>query len=217
MLQITVVLKEQISDIMGRKFHHKHYSCPEGMGYCAKCDKYRPFDEFGNNKDGVNGKHRWCKQCMKIYGQKNRIKKALYMKRFNYGISAHEYLGLLEAQGGVCAICGNPETKIHKGAPILLSVDHNHETGEIRGLLCSACNMGLGSFRDDRDLLQKAADYLHETDEERTQNPRISKDLSLTQVDEEVKELTREVKGLPKQLSGSVSDLEGLPLFSVQS
>jgi len=59
------------------------------------------------------------------------------------------------AQGGVCAICGGINDNDDA-----LSVDHDHETGRIRGLLCSKCNKGLGSFNDDPELLRKAIAYL---------------------------------------------------------
>src|SRR5262249_1192006 len=55
----------------------------------------------------------------------------------NYGISFGEYQRMLVAQSGVCAICENQETKIEKGTLRLLSVDHDHTTGAIRGLLCA--------------------------------------------------------------------------------
>lgn len=59
--------------------------------------------------------------------------------------------GLMEAQGGTCAICPRTDD---------LCVDHDHATGVVRGLLCRSCNSGLGQFRDDPVLLAKAIDYL---------------------------------------------------------
>jgi Recombination endonuclease VII len=74
--------------------------------------------------------------------------------RSRYGISSEEYNKIFKQQGGVCIICGLPPRKRS------LHVDHNHETGEIRGLLCHLCNVGLGHFRDNPDLLERAANYL---------------------------------------------------------
>ena len=73
-----------------------------------------------------------------------------------------EYAERLRAQGGVCAVCGQPETVIDKrtGVPRELSVDHEHTTGCIRGLLCIGCNIALGHMHDSPDLLRAAADYL---------------------------------------------------------
>jgi hypothetical protein len=68
-----------------------------------------------------------------------------------------EQIKELEAeQGGVCAICGKPP----KVGGRRLSVDHDHATGKIRGMLCTRCNTALGSFDDDIERITKAADYL---------------------------------------------------------
>jgi len=74
-----------------------------------------------------------------------------------YGITPEKYDEMLAAQGGVCAICKNEDTK-HKSN--YFPVDHNHSTGEVRGLLCSTCNTGLGLFGDSIDTLMGAAAYL---------------------------------------------------------
>jgi hypothetical protein len=77
-----------------------------------------------------------------------------------------EYEALLDAQGGVCAVCGDPP-KGEGTSTAMLNSDHNHESGARRGLLCSNCNTGLGLFKDDPDRLVAAAAYLirHGSDE----------------------------------------------------
>lgn len=80
----------------------------------------------------------------------------------NYGITIIQYDAMLAAQNNVCAICGRNETALWKGVVRRLAVDHDHETGEVRGLLCHQCNLGLGHFEDDRKLLQNAINYLGE-------------------------------------------------------
>lgn len=65
-----------------------------------------------------------------------------------------------EEQNGLCAICGNPEKAFMKTKVMYLAIDHNHKTGEIRGLLCTNCNNGLGRFKDNIDLLNKAIAYI---------------------------------------------------------
>jgi len=72
-----------------------------------------------------------------------------------YGLTEEQYQELWDKQGGLCAICGKSEettTRLH--------VDHDHETKIIRGLLCGKCNRGVGMFDDNKELLQKAIDYL---------------------------------------------------------
>lgn len=73
-----------------------------------------------------------------------------------YGITLEEYDALFVIQGGVCALCGEPSDSERR----LLSVDHCHDTGKVRGLLCSSCNMGIGIFNDDIESLEKAIAYL---------------------------------------------------------
>lgn len=78
-----------------------------------------------------------------------------------YGITPERYEELLVSQGGVCAICYQPETVKRKAAKeSLLCVDHDHVTGEVRQLLCDACNRGLGYFRENPDRLRSAAAYI---------------------------------------------------------
>lgn len=78
-----------------------------------------------------------------------------------YGLAMDEYIAMLEIQGGGCSICGARQSQLWREVvrqPLL--IDHDHETGKVRGLLCDHCNRGLGQFRDDPALLHKAAEYL---------------------------------------------------------
>ena len=76
-----------------------------------------------------------------------------------YGLSLEEYEQMLAAQNGVCAICNLPETKLIKGTTKSLNVDHNHDTGEVRELLCGACNAALGLMREDPEKILALLDY----------------------------------------------------------
>lgn len=79
-----------------------------------------------------------------------------------YGITADQYRSMWDAQGGCCAICGNPEKTMDprfKGIR-RLAVDHCHKTGKVRGLLCYLCNNGMGKLGEDPRVLRAAADYL---------------------------------------------------------
>jgi hypothetical protein len=73
-----------------------------------------------------------------------------------YGIGADHFDELVKQQGGVCPICGRADPE---------HVDHSHDTGKVRGILCFNCNGGLGQFRDSPDALRSAADYLDSTDD----------------------------------------------------
>jgi hypothetical protein len=80
--------------------------------------------------------------------------------RADFGLSLDAYNQMLEAQGGVCAICNQPETHKRNGKLKALAVDHHHASGKIRGLLCSDCNTGIGKLKDDPKVLLAAAEYL---------------------------------------------------------
>jgi len=82
--------------------------------------------------------------------------------RFLYRLDPVEYERLRTLQNGLCAICGKPPTAKKK----FLSVDHDHETGLVRGLLCFNCNLALGHFQDDLTLVEKAANYLRRSAQE---------------------------------------------------
>jgi hypothetical protein len=84
--------------------------------------------------------------------------------KFLYNITREEYNNILNKQNGVCAICGNQEIIIHGVTKQImkLSVDHNHKTGKVRGLLCGHCNKALGGFKDNQEILNRAILYLKE-------------------------------------------------------
>lgn len=86
-----------------------------------------------------------------------------YKLRRNYGMEKGEYLRMLEAQDGLCAMCGGTNSSGKR-----LAVDHDHKTGKVRGLLCTNCNSALGKFGEDIDRLLEAALYLimHQAQEE---------------------------------------------------
>jgi hypothetical protein len=96
-----------------------------------------------------------------IYIENETSEKALQqsysLKKYLYGISKENYLSLVEKQGSKCASCGDDAT----GAEHTLHIDHNHETNEIRGLLCAGCNTALGWLHDDPVRITKLAEYLH--------------------------------------------------------
>ena len=100
----------------------------------------------------------------KLYLKNQYAKDPIYYRkselRRKFGLTLEDYQGMMDKQNGLCAICERPETAIRLGKVLPLAVDHCHRTGENRGLLCTACNIGIGSLQDDPELLRKAAEYV---------------------------------------------------------
>lgn len=98
--------------------------------------------------------------CSDKCTQKARITPELrrkYRLAHTYGITPQDYDQMVIDQGNVCALCDSPEPGTKHG---FWHIDHCHETGVLRKLLCSTCNTGLGSFYDNPDVLRRAADYI---------------------------------------------------------
>lgn len=102
-------------------------------------------------------------KAKQYYKTKTKEQHLKYMLKRNYNITIEFYNELNEKQGGVCAICKTACVYMDKDGNQFtrrLAVDHCHETGNIRGLLCSSCNGGLGLFKDDIKLLKNTIKYL---------------------------------------------------------
>ena len=112
-----------------------------------KCDQVKKWNQ---SEKGKIYKRKYEIANRERYMQMNRNNN--YLRK--YGITLAYKIELIKKQGGNCLICTKKidETSGH--------VDHNHKTGEIRGILCGTCNAGLGMFQDDIQLLQNAIDYL---------------------------------------------------------
>lgn len=121
------------------------------MPVCGRCKVDKEPTEFGNFKRGRDGLSSRCKECCaEVSREKNLMK--------NYGLSSADYSRMFKEQGGVCKVCGKPESAKRRS----LAVDHCHSSGKIRGLLCQGCNVSLGRFNDDIALLKNAIRYLEE-------------------------------------------------------
>ena len=119
---------------------------------------------YENNKEELNAKH-------KAYHKKNRDKKRARELKRKFGISLHEYDLMLTEQKGKCACCGIHQNEL----TMRFAVDHDHDTGLIRGLLCHICNTGIGKLGDNIEGLMKALNYLekHELTKERKTNEHV--------------------------------------------
>lgn len=129
---------------------------------CHKCNKEKSLNLF--MKDSPSQKRHVCKECnashVKEWQKKNTEKAALkaqrYQMRVRHKITAKEYLQMFTEQKGLCALCGDSQYNMKQS----LHVDHCHLTNKVRGLLCRNCNMGLGTFCDSEEFLQRAIEYL---------------------------------------------------------
>lgn len=145
---------------------------------CNTCNEEKEISLFQKDKFRKDGKSNRCKKCTRIrrtrpevrnydlaynkmYAKKNaehvrkRSRKRNVFKK--HGITQEQYLFFLTLQNERCAIC-----LIHVSEDLYphLSVDHDHKTGEIRGLLCNNCNRGIGLLKDNVEVLLNAAKYL---------------------------------------------------------
>jgi hypothetical protein len=139
----------------------------QGLKECKCCKKVKSLEEFHVNKALFGGRFAECKVCHYAHSKYDKnadedVKARWSRYRHNslvrkYGLEPEEYTTLLQAQSGGCAIC---ESQTDPYIQRRLGVDHDHITGKVRGILCTACNNGLGSFKDNPDRLRRAAEYL---------------------------------------------------------
>ena len=110
-----------------------------------------------------------CRKCTREIWDANKIAEGLDPAQLRrekhltqrYGKGTPEYyVKAFEAQGGVCKICRSPEWKMRNGRLLDLCIDHCHETGALRGLLCHQCNTAIGWFNDDPKQVERAMLYL---------------------------------------------------------
>lgn len=121
----------------GHLMTETRYVSPKGKTHCRICRNTRSSSHsYKENRRDPDYQHN-------------------YNMKKKYGITGEDYLRILDEQNGVCAICGeiNPGNK-------RLAVDHDHETNEVRGLLCDCCNRAIGLLRDDEHIAQRATNYL---------------------------------------------------------
>lgn len=133
--------------------------------WCYRCKVFQNIADFRPNYGS-------CKHSLKLSIERKRA--ANY--RTNYGFSLEEYNQMFEAQGGRCAVCRRVETNLdpRNGRVKHLSVDHDHKTGEVRGLLCCDCNTALGHLRESAHRTRALLAYINKIHPTKRGNQSIS-------------------------------------------
>ncbi|MEH0632503.1 MULTISPECIES: endonuclease domain-containing protein [Streptomyces] len=130
-------------EAMGKPVREK-VDVPAGHKLCRTCGEVKPHSEWHRNATASDGLSTRCKACRAVQGRQGHLKR-------QYGITEVERDELIASQGGVCCICL---------AALPVHVDHCHETGRVRGVLCFSCNAALGQFKDRPDVIRRAATYV---------------------------------------------------------
>ncbi|MFG2678826.1 endonuclease VII domain-containing protein [Streptomyces sp. NPDC048392] len=117
---------------------------PPGHKRCPQCEEAKPHSGWERNKSSSGGWSSYCRECR---AERNRTG---YFKR-KYGLAPAELDAMVTEQRGVCCICLAASAE---------HVDHCHETGRVRGVLCFSCNAALGQFKDRPDAIRRAAAYV---------------------------------------------------------
>ena len=153
-----------------------------GEKKCTKCKETKKIDEFYTSKQKIDGLNPWCKRCKldqnKQYAKNPEVaaRKKAWREKYNlsttdlrkfsrmkrlYGVNFEEYMEMMDSQNGKCAICKDKLIMKRRG----IHIDHCHNTDKVRGLLCKSCNAGLGFFKDNKESLRNAIQYLKKNSE----------------------------------------------------
>ncbi|MFE9441548.1 endonuclease VII domain-containing protein [Streptomyces sp. NPDC006602] len=130
-------------EAMGKPVREK-VDVPAGHKLCRTCGEVKPHSEWHRNARASDGLSTRCKACRAAEGRAGHLKR-------QYGLTEAERDELIASQAGVCCIC--------LAAPAA-HVDHCHNTGRVRGVLCFSCNAALGQFKDRPDAIRRAAAYV---------------------------------------------------------
>lgn len=154
---------------------------------CPKCGESKPLAEYQKDRSTADGLSCYCRPCHKAKSRayylanreavvarhgEHRRKNPDYHKEWykqnrhrtwasalwsRYGLTPGQYDAILEAQGGVCAICGGSDNGKRR-----LAVDHCHTSNTVRGILCGSCNKGIGNLKESERVLLSAIQYLRQ-------------------------------------------------------
>ncbi len=153
---------------------------PEGMKWCGTCKRDLPVCEFFPLKAAYDGYQKRCKQCsydaFNVWRVKNKdrlnqdqrqqredkpIRTRDYALKKLYKLPAGSFEIMFDKQAGRCAICARDKPRNAESTRRWLHVDHCHDSGIVRGLLCSGCNTAIGVLQHDPKILQSAIEYIN--------------------------------------------------------
>ena len=148
---------------------------------CTKCKEAHPVSNFHKCKQAKDGFDYYCKPCKRLEASKHRLWSL-------YGLRLSDFRRMWDQCGGRCEICNAEMTNTllddkPRDRSTQAHIDHCHETGVVRGLLCSSCNIGLGNFKDDVSRLQSAANYLEKPTTDFSANPETDKQRQLREME----------------------------------
>lgn len=131
----------------------------DGTKWCNVCKQYLEAKFFSKSESARDGLSPGCQNCRNKKAKEYRTPeiRRKYRLKADYGLTIEEYQSILEKQNGLCLICQREETR--RGSKIL-SIDHDHRTGRIRGLLCHSCNVSIGHMRESSEIIQRMVAYL---------------------------------------------------------
>ncbi len=157
---------------------------------CTKCGELKSLEDYHNSVNTKDGRYAMCKPCVNAknnewrkankgkvaeckrryamrnweairkhqreYMEAHKVEAAEYRRRWNlakrYGITLEQYADMWDRQGGLCGVCRLNRKK--------MVVDHDHDTGKVRGILCQRCNVSIGGLGDNVDGVMRAVRYL---------------------------------------------------------
>lgn len=139
------------------KAEHRPKSIIDGRKRCARCKEWKPISNFGmyQRKKGGKSYLSYCPICAVAMAKKNRDLKFGSARNYwlfkRYNITAEQFDAMVLAQNGNCAVCTERPA---------VYVDHCHETGQVRGILCPRCNTAIGQFGDNLAGIGRVVAYL---------------------------------------------------------
>lgn len=131
----------------------------QGMKRCPECEQTRTKASFNRRADTADGLDVYCRECRaeqkRAAYERDHEVLSLRSRAATYGLTPGELQAMMSEQDGRCAICHSPCPTGRR-----LAVDHDHATGQVRGLLCANCNRALGLLQESAAIVRAAADYM---------------------------------------------------------